>query len=627
MKLYKQELFELITTHKKNWQNILHSTYKKIYDDILLNTPELFVNGTISTKVFCYLHDIEEMPKCKVCGKDIFDLKASAIDGFKNTCSKKCSNIYKHLKTVEAVQNKYGVSNVYSLRSVIDKTARTKYEKYGLSSYNNVNKAQQTCIELYGVRNPGQSDVVKDKMKRTCNERYGVDYSFQAESVKSQIKQTSLARYGVENPGCSQKAIDKMTKTFQTRYGNDITTVGDTLKIKEIRDKKTQTNLNKYGCDIASKSDIVKQHCRDNAFKKYGCSSYQTYVAYKLLLNNEYDIPLFSLSEFEQNIRKNELQFKCKKCGNVFSSIHRDGAHKKCPNCFPTSIYAGHSISELDVLDFVKQTVQCQIIHSDRHILKPYEIDIYIPDKKIGIEYDGLFYHQFGNKPMDYHAYKTNKCEQQGIQLIHIFESDWELKPNIVKSRLKSIFGIYDNVTYARKCVICEITDHKLSMDFQIENHLQGYAKSSIDIGLFYEGQLVSLMTFGKTRFSKKYEYELIRFCNRLNWQVIGGASRLLKYFERKFQPKSLVSYADRRWSIGTMYEKLGFTLDHISPPNYWYFKQGFQLHSRIEFQKHKLKKILDVFDENKTEIENMVDNGYKLIYDSGNRVYVKKYS
>ena len=195
--------------------------------------------------------------------------------------------------------------------------------------------------------------------------------------------------------------------------------------------------------------------------------------------------------------------------------------------------------------------------------------------------------------------------------------------------RLKNLFGIYDHKIGARQCTIKEV-DSKTSKEFQEDNHIQGKAISSKDIGLYYNNKLVSLMTFSKPRFSKKYEYELVRFCNKLGWHIPGAASKLLKYFENKYHPKSIVSYADRRWTMNngnTVYDKLGFKLYNISEPNYWYFKNSsIQLESRMKYQKHKLSKLLDVFDKSKTEFENMKNNGYHRIFDCGNLIFEKKY-
>lgn len=135
-------------------------------------------------------------------------------------------------------------------------------------------------------------------------------------------------------------------------------------------------------------------------------------------------------------------------------------------------------------------------------------------------------------------------------------------------------------------------------------------------------------MTFGKCRFDKKHEWELLRFCNKLGYHIPGAAGKLLKYFEQNYQPKSLVSYADRRWSRGKVYEALGFIKNHSSSPNYWYFDNNGSgdLLSRVNFQKHMLKDKLEIFDESKTEVENMRANGYRRIFDCGNLVYEKIY-
>ena len=165
----------------------------------------------------------------------------------------------------------------------------------------------------------------------------------------------------------------------------------------------------------------------------------------------------------------------------------------------------------------------------------------------------------------------------------------------------------------------------KDSFEFQNMNHIQGSVKSKVNVGLYDGEELVSLMTFSHSRFNKNVEWELVRFCNKLGCHIPGSAGKMLKWFERNYHPKSIVSYADRRWSRGNLYEKLGFALDGISPPNYWYIVDG-ELESRVKYQKHKLKSLLENYDESKSEVQNMKDNGYNRIFDCGNLVYVKRY-
>ena len=143
-------------------------------------------------------------------------------------------------------------------------------------------------------------------------------------------------------------------------------------------------------------------------------------------------------------------------------------------------------------------------------------------------------------------------------------------------------------------------------------------------------GIVYSVMTFGKSRFNKNIEYELLRFCNLKYHNVRGAASKLLKAFERTHKPYSLISYANRDWSQGNLYQKLGFVYSHTSEPNYIYTNLNRDIISRQQVQKHKLKDFLEsrnqVFIENLSERDNMISNGYRIYYDTGNLVYYKNY-
>ena len=326
------------------------------------------------------------------------------------------------------------------------------------------------------------------------------------------------------------------------------------------------------------------------------------------------------------------LVIKCRKCGSISEHFIKNGRLQHinentllCKKC-----EIPKSKGEEDVYNFIRTITTDKIIHGvgGRKTIYPRELDIYVPSKKLAIEYDGLYWHSEAHGAnRNSQLEKTLLCDEKHIQLIHIFEDEWLQKQDIVKSRLSNLFGVYDNVVFARKCEI-RLVDSKTSQSFQNENHIQGSCKSKISLGLFFNNELISLMTFGKCRFDKKHEWELLRFCNKLGYHIPGAAGKLLKYFERNNNPKSLVSYADRRWSVGKLYEALGFTLTHKSPPNYWYlYNNDFEQRlNRINFQKHKLKNKLDKFDSNKSEYENMRDNGYCRIFDCGNLVYEKIY-
>lgn len=274
------------------------------------------------------------------------------------------------------------------------------------------------------------------------------------------------------------------------------------------------------------------------------------------------------------------------------------------------------SIPELEIRELFPKDAT----FNDRSILEGKELDIVY--KNLAIEYNGLFWHSEARVGKYYHLEKTEKAFQKGYKLIHIFENEWLYKRSIVESRINNLLNRSTKL-YARKCNI--LTD--IPKDFLELNHIQGNAAASVRLGLEYNNEVVAVMTFSKSRFSKKYEWELVRFCNKLNIIVVGGASKLLKYFERTYNPKSIVTYADRRWSGGELYETLGFEFSHASEPNYWYFKKNPILESRIKYQKHKLKDILEDFDSTLTEVENMYNNGYNRIFDCGNLVFTKFFS
>jgi hypothetical protein len=214
-------------------------------------------------------------------------------------------------------------------------------------------------------------------------------------------------------------------------------------------------------------------------------------------------------------------------------------------------------------------------------------------------------------------------CKDIGYQLIHIFEDEWILQNKIVKARLKAILGLTKRSIYARKCEVKEI-DNNIKNKFLEKYHIQGQDLSSTKLGLFYKNRLVAVMTFGKRRFDDKEGFELIRYCTMANFNIIGGAGKLLSYFRKMHPNTSIISYADKRWSTGNLYKQLGFTLLHESGLNYFYIHPSDPLkrHNRISFQKHKLENILEDFDPLLSEAQNMVNNGYSRIYDCGNYVF-----
>jgi transposase-like protein len=289
------------------------------------------------------------------------------------------------------------------------------------------------------------------------------------------------------------------------------------------------------------------------------------------------------------------------------------------------SVIPYKSKREIELLEFCKSIrPDLTWISGDRKQIYPYELDIYCPELGFAIEYCGLYWHSesFGKKAPSYHLDKWKLCRDQNIQLITVFEFD---DLNKVKSLVKKKLSITKKI-YARNCTIKEI-DNKTAKDFHEKYHFHGFINSKVHLGLYYNNDLLMVLSMSKSRYSSKHEWECLRMTNKENISVIGGSSKLFSTFKRWFDPNSMVTFADLRFGDGLVYTKCGFEQEKISGANYWYFHKyrPTEVYSRVSFQKHKLKEKLNTFHSDLTEYENMLLNGWDRIWDCGNMKYVWK--
>ena len=404
---------------------------------------------------------------------------------------------------------------------------------------------------------------------------------------------------------CSNKCSRKDNDIYKKAQVTNIEKYGTSCSLnnQEVKNKALQTKKEKYGSEYYCNSEKSKQKIEQKTFDKF--------------VNDIKDCDIISY-------KNKSLTCKCKQCGLIFT-INESFAYLRhyryniplCINCVP--LLDLQSAKEKEINKFIKSIYTGDIIENDRTILNGKELDIYLPEKKLAFEFDGLYWHSELYKDKDYHLNKTEICKENDIQLIHIFEDEWLYKQDIVKSRIRGLLGLNERI-FARKCIIKEVS-YKDSEQFLNDNHIQGNCMSSYRYGLYYNNELVSLMTFGKSRFAN--EYELLRFCNKLNINVIGGASKLFKHFlSDHSEIIEIISFADRRWSIGNLYEKLGFKYSKTTPPSYFYIIDNIR-YNRIDFQKHKLVK--EGYDPNLSEHEIMLSRNIYRIYDCGNLKYVYK--
>jgi len=597
--------------------------YRNNYNDkldFILNKTSFLQKPNITERIYCVLNEIDSYPKCANDSCNILLIFKDYRHGYRNYCSSKCAS--KDKKAQEKTKNtwikNYGVDHPSKSPKIQQKIRNTWMEKYGVNhvfqSKELREKAKKTCLERYGVEHYTQSNEGKEKIKQIFHEKYDGKHPFQTQKVQKKFQKTCLNKYGVDQPLKSEIIKNKIIETNLKKYKHK-----SSLQSSKIRDKIRKTNLERYGNEIPSKNKQVQNKMRKTNLERFGVPNFNQKHYTKLILNQ------LENKEFLTNlhhVKNMNLQEIANHLGISATPIKYRFHKYKIPINYNYSC----SSYEKEITTFINNK---NIQPNARNIISPYELDIFISEYKLAIEFNGLFWHSFNHKETleqkNKHLLKTKMCEEQNIQLLHIFENEWldEHKQEIWKSIINSKVGKNDRI-FARKCEVKEIKDNKLVRNFLNNNHLQGFAGSSIKIGLFYKDELVSLITFGKTRYSKQYQYEIIRFCNKKYINVVGGASKLFKYFVRNYEPESVISYADKRYSNGKLYEKLGFEYSHDSNSNYFYFKINENiLYPRIKFQKHKLEKQLEIFDSKLSEVENMFNNGYRRIWDCGNKIFI----
>lgn len=264
-------------------------------------------------------------------------------------------------------------------------------------------------------------------------------------------------------------------------------------------------------------------------------------------------------------------------------------------------------------------------IKYEMHFYLPSESRKYYFDFKVGnilIELNPTITHNstwapFGDTtPADYHYLKTKAAVEKGYQCINIW--DWD-NIDVLLSLLKPRRRVY-----ARKCELKEV-NKKEAEEFINKNHFQGYARDSVRLGLYHSGSLVSIMTFGKPRYNKKYEYELIRYCS--NCEVVGGAEKLFTNFKRMYNPQSIISYCDMSKFTGKTYEKLGFKDDGFSIGKHWYnMKSKKHITDNLLRQQGFDRLFGTSYGKGTSNEQLMLNAGFLEIYDCGQRRWRIRY-
>ena len=472
-------------------------------------------------------------------------------------------------------------------------------EKYKVYSNSQLPGWHQSVVSTYSNKTPEERKQTRLKTMQTCREKYNTDFSQQAESVKV-----------------------KQRLTWKNKTSEEL----------ELKDKRRkQTTLSKYGVDHIMKSADVIDTVKKRHFEKFSYYHWeQKHISHKDIYFDDAKFKDFVISLYNENNESRVKKTVLDKYFNVNTLGRCEELHLR------KYIYVQRSKLEEQVKKaFDNNKIHYQwrnrsIVPGTNGMKHFYELDFYLPDYNAAIEINDLATHnaiarsssKFGEK---YHLYKTEECKKKGIRLIHIWEWDLAGSHNKTINWLLNELNESKRRIGARQCKIKQVSRDE-EKDFLNTYHLQGYTKSSVCLGLYNDDELLEVMSFGKARYNKKYEYELLRLCTRHGYSVIGGASRLFKHFTDNYTPESVISYCDYSKFTGDVYEKIGMTFDKLSKPTIVYCDFKMNVINESMLMRYGVDNLLHTnYGPGTDNREMIIKHGYLPVYNCGNLIYVWK--
>ena len=602
------------------WSKTKEFSARKILWEELFNllielTSFLNVDAKLSHRIFCVMNDILDNPKCDYCKeKNTRFIKYS--EWYNKYCSSYCVNHSPEVIQTRINNNleKYWVTSPTKLESVKDKQKQSMIEKYGDNySILQLEKRKKTLIKKYGVDNPSKIEDVKRKREQTNTERYGYKSNLLDPKVRKQIKETIKDKYWVDNVSQNISIKAKKSKIALERYWVD-----NVLKSEEIKNRIKNTNLQKYGVDNPSKSKFISDKIIATWYSRYFNWNANTI---EFLSNINVLAKKFNT---EIEYKDNEYFVNCNNCNNrtrwthQFISMRLRQFHiTPCEICQP-KYSAGASWIENLFWEFISAIYPNEIVYNSRTIIKPLELDIYLPDIKIAIEINWLYWHSEEHKDKNYHYDKMKMCQEKGIQLYQFFEDEIPqammlmysvlanngvLRSNIDLDDINTLYWLTLFPTakiYARKTIVKRIPDSDKSI---VKNILETYHVQWWDTAWYKyalydtEWSILSIMTFKKMSVDKNQQksnntnmYELSRYVT-IPWiQIVWWFSKLINAFKKDLPDVTILTYSNLRYSneFDNVYNRNNFELQWFTGINYYYFFEWKKMH-RFNFRKDNL--------------------------------------
>lgn len=538
---------------------------------------------------------------CKNCNKEFTPSHTIELRYIKNPnnnyfCCKSCAAKY------NAKYKKYNLTN--RLRNESGQFIQQDLDKETVM-YRCKNCNKEFELTLYQKKRLRK----EDNPNLFCSKHCSVTYSNKNrnDSWKETKKQTNQLLYKNENYVNKEK-ISETIKQLYKENGN----YGFSSNVYK------QTMLDKYGVDNISKLPKQKEK-----------------LALKTITQATYNI-LHNKDNFYNYLK--QIPWKERNVQYISSLLNIDiTTFYKYYNLYNCDIQTNNYKSgyEIYLYHYIKNK-GFNVITNTRKIISPKELDLYIPEKNLAIEFNGTYYHNNSTsigKDNNYDKYKYNECNKKGIFLYFIYEWEWILNKDQVLAQIDNLLGLTKKIHKAN-CYIKEIPS-KDCQQFLFNNHKQGKTYTNVRLGLYLKKNikglkkdtLVSVMCFSKSKRNTNYEYELIRFCSLKGYSIIEGASTLFNYFIDNYKPNSIISYSDIGSTSGKLYNILNFKLDKEVNGSYvWVSLNGNIVYKREQCMKNKLTKLLQTdIDLTKTEKQIMEENGFVQVQNLGRKRFVWK--
>lgn len=513
--------------------------YEELYDALvnkkmLVTNAAKFFNTSIST-----IKRLAKENGIEICKEELKTVDRDELENYyitekhtREECAEHFGVSYSHIKTFlkkykiekskdEIFENikrghKRKTGYEYALQNPesIEKQKATYKNRTEEEKSETIEKRKNTCMDRFGANNPLCSEDIKEKAFATNIERYGYKTSIQNPEIRKKAEDTLFDRFGVRNPSLVPEFKQKRENTMRERFG--VCNYGEVVLSEDIR-------------NLLNDKDKFKKYVLDNK------------------LSTTYDIAESigcSITTITNRIHEYNLE----------DLVNRSQSH------FETEV--NRILTDWNIRHYKTR----QILSSKQ------EIDFYCPNEAVGFEFNGNWPHCSINKDKKYHMDKSLEAQEKNVRFVHIYEYEWcnPQKQPIILSLMRGALGLFDKKIYARNCKIKEVGT-KEYFDFCNQNHTQGYRQARVIYGLYFNDELVQIMSFSH---NDKYEWEIIRECSKINTQVIGGNSKLFKYFIKTQNPNSIFSYCDFNKFNGKGYELLGMKfIGYTGPDMKWYLK------------------------------------------------------